>query len=57
MHPKKINSEKMKESLDRLFSIYKDISSNADEVMKIDAHIKMQSLDVLLFLNVRIRSL
>ena len=34
MHPKKNNSEKMKESLDRLFSIYKDISFNADEVMK-----------------------
>ena len=32
MHPKKINSEKMKESLDRLFSIYKDISFNADSI-------------------------
>ena len=34
MHQKKINSEKMKESLERLFSIYKDISFNADEIMK-----------------------
>lgn len=34
MHPKKVDPKKMQKSLDRLFSIYKDISSTADEIMK-----------------------
>ena len=50
---KSLDKDKAIKSLDKLFDIFKEISFNADEILKVGALTKMQNLDVQQNLNVK----